>query len=150
MIDVKLDDAALQHMLKSLEIGCKDLTPAMRKIAGTLRAETDFNFEDEGRPAWMPSLAAQKRGGKTLQKTGNGSGLRGSISTEYDAGHARIGAAKPYAAIHQFGGRAGRNRSLALPARPYLPVTADARLQPEAEESVIETILRHLESAARG
>ncbi|ECA8970971.1 phage virion morphogenesis protein [Salmonella enterica subsp. enterica serovar Omuna] len=149
MMEIKLEDKALQHALKSLEIGCKDLTPAMRKIAGSLRTETDFNFEDEGNPAWIPSLAAQQRGGKTLQKTGNGSGLRGSISTQYDASHAMIGAEKEYAAIHQLGGRAGRNRALELPARPFLPVLPEGKLQPEAESAVIDTILRHLESAAR-
>lgn len=49
----------LRQSLSALELAAADLTPAMRKIAGTLLTETLLNFEDEGRPARTPSLAAQ-------------------------------------------------------------------------------------------
>ena len=35
-----------------------------------------------------------------------------------------IGSDVPYARIHEFGGQAGRNRSVAIPARPYLTPAA--------------------------
>ncbi|ENO0459406.1 phage virion morphogenesis protein [Salmonella enterica] len=179
MIDVKLDDKALQHALKSLEIGCKNLTPAMRKIAGSLQAETAGTFEDEGRPAWVPSLAAKKRGGPTLRDTG---ALARSITTQYDADHAMVGSNLAYAAIHQLGGevkrkgrkvyfrkdkngdtgrrfvkkkdsnveKAAADHTATYPARPFLPVDSDGNLTTRAKRVVIATILRHLESAARG
>ena len=59
-----------------------------------------------------------------------------------------IGSNKEYAAIHQFGGMAGRGRKVEIPARPYLPLTTDGDLQPEAREEVLDTILRHLKRAA--
>jgi phage gpG-like protein len=31
-----------------------------------------------------------------------------------------MGSSVPYAAIHEYGGSAGRNRSVQIPARPYL------------------------------
>lgn len=38
--------------------------------------------------------------------------------------------------------------SIDMPARPFLPLTADGNLQPEAREEVLDTILRHLKTAA--
>lgn len=35
-----------------------------------------------------------------------------------------------------------------MPARPYLPITADGDLQPEAREEVLDTVMRHLMRAA--
>ena len=84
----------------------------------------------------------------TLQDKGNAGGLKGSISTDYDASRAMVGTNKVYGPIHQFGVEAGRNHSVELEARPYLPLTGDGELQPEAETSVLDTIVRHLESAA--
>lgn len=40
-----------------------------------------------------------------------------------------------YAAIHQFGGKAGRGHSVTIPARPFLPVRKDGTLYPQ--ESVL-------------
>ena len=178
MMEIKLEDNALQHALKSLEIGCKDLTPAMRKIAGSLQTETAETFEAEGRPAWVPSLAAKKRGGPTLRDTG---ALARSVTTQYDAQHAVVGSNLAYAAIHQLGGevkrkgrkvyfKQGENGSVGrkfvkkknsnfeqnaadhtatYPARPFLPVDSDGNLTTRAKRVVLATILRHLESAAR-
>lgn len=39
-----------------------------------------------------------------------------------------VTAGMKYAAIHQFGGRAGRGRRVRIPARPFLPIAADGRL----------------------
>lgn len=35
------------------------------------------------------------------------------------------------------------------PARPFLPMTADGDLQPEARELALETVMNHLQAAAR-
>ena len=37
----------------------------------------------------------------------------------------KIGSNLEYAAIHQLGGQAGRNKSVEIPARPYLFLTED-------------------------
>lgn len=50
--------------------------------------------------------------------------LRGSIHVVADAESARVGPSPvAYAAIHQFGGQAGRRRKVTIPARPYLGIT---------------------------
>lgn len=52
--------------------------------------------------------------------------LRRSVTTKAEATRATIGPggiAEKYAAIHEFGGFAGLNRSAQIPARPYMSVS---------------------------
>ncbi|MEC5207398.1 phage virion morphogenesis protein [Vogesella perlucida] len=144
-VSITVDDSQLQAALARLESSVLDMTPAMRKIAGTLAHVVEENLEAEGRPRWTPSQRASSEGGVTLQQTGR---LASSIVTDYDAASVVIGSNAEYARIHQLGGKAGRGHSVELPARPYLPVTADGDLQPEASEAVLGAVLRHLKTAA--
>lgn len=144
-VSITVDDSQLQAALRRLESSVLDMTPAMRKIAGTLAMVVEDNFEAEGRPRWTPSQRASSEGGITLQQTGR---LASSIVTDYDAASVVIGSNVEYARIHQFGGQAGRGRKVEIEARPYLPVTADGDLQPEASDAVLGTVLRHLKTAA--
>lgn len=146
LVNITINDESLLRSLRALDLAATELKPVMRKIAGTLLAETQFNFLDEGRPGWLPSLAAQARNGQTLQDTGR---LMGSIATEHDDRQAAIGTNVIYGPIHQFGGKVGRNKSVTLPARPYLPMTESGELQQSVITPVLDTIVRHLESAAR-
>lgn len=144
-VSITVDDKQLQAALARLESSVLDMTPAMRKIAGTLAMVVEDNFAAEGRPRWTPSQRASSESGVTLQHTGR---LAASIVTDYDAASVVIGSNAEYARIHQLGGQAGRGHAIELPARPYLPVTADGDLQPEASEVVLGTVLRHLKTAA--
>ena len=56
LVNVTINDESLRRSLRALDLAATDLEPAMRKIAGTLLAETQFNFLDEGRPG-VDSLA---------------------------------------------------------------------------------------------
>ena len=49
--------------------------------------------------------------------------LAASINTQYDDESAIIGSNLVYAAIHQLGGNAGRNKKITIFARPYLKLT---------------------------
>ena len=60
--------------------------------------------------------------GQILQVEGK---LVASINTYYDNDSAVIGSNLEYAAIHQLGGQAGINKSVEIPARPYLFLTDD-------------------------
>ena len=51
--------------------------------------------------------------------------LASLINTEYDEYSAIIGSNVAYAAIHQLGGQAGKNKKVTIPARPYLKLTDD-------------------------
>lgn len=100
-------------------------------------------------------------------------GLRDSVVGDHDQESAMVGAgsgkSKDYAAIHQWGGttrphiiRAKTKKALAfsggifkqvnhpgskIPARPYLPITANGDLQVEAENAVVYTADQFLRQA---
>jgi phage virion morphogenesis protein len=83
----------------------------------------------------------EKRGhwpGKMLQVSAGG--LAASI-TPFSSGHeAGLSVSKPYAAIHQFGGKAGRGRKVSIPAREYIPMRmtgSDLELTPKARNSIL-------------
>jgi phage gpG-like protein len=64
--------------------------------------------------------------------------LRNSITHKADATGVTVGTNMVYAAIHQFGGQAGRDLKTTIPARPYLVV------QDEDYDRIVRIIERHL------
>jgi len=105
----------------------------MKNIAGFMADSVEENFKQEGRPEQWVELAEstikqrKKKGywpGKILQMRGE---LAASITSAYDETSAVVGTNKEYAAIHQFGGQAGRNKKVEIPARPYLQIEDKAK-----------------------
>lgn len=154
MIEIKVQgiDNVLAAFNELLRRG-QDLTPVMKEISQALLDQTEENFDQEGRPRW-PDLAPStirersRKGywpGKMLQRTAGG--LASSVEPHYDAVSAALRVAKPYAAIQQLGGKAGRGHKVTIPPRPYLPITATAELQPEAKSDVLEIFNRYLREA---
>ena len=88
-------------------------------------------MKTEGRPDKWVDLAESTKKQRTKQRKWPGQILQvegklaASISTYYDNDSAVIGSNLEYAAIHQLGGQAGRNKSVEIPARPYLFLTDD-------------------------
>lgn len=160
----------LQRRLEGIARYARRPRLAMVAISQTLETITDENFEAEGRPTKWDELSdvtkflrlggkkAYKRDGnlraaaqrtleamKILQVSGK---LAGSVHGDAGDDWASIGAWGPYARIQQLGGKAGRNRKVTLPARPYLPFNKDFKVQPEAEKAVLDTALRQLKNAS--
>lgn len=130
-IDIEIDNKAVNEKLLELAKRGENLRPLMKNIAGIFAYSTEENFKEEGRPDKWTDLAEstkkqrtkkRKWPGQILQVEGQ---LAASINTEYDDNSATIGSNKDYAAIHQLGGQAGRNKSVKIPARPYLKLTQD-------------------------
>ncbi len=123
-VSVEIDGAALNAALARLAAVLADPSTVIDQIGRYLVASTLRRFEREraldGSP-WLKSARALAEGGQTLTDTGQ---LRGSIAhTVTDGGRAvEVGSNVIYAAIHQFGGRAGRGRKAKIPARPYLGI----------------------------
>jgi phage virion morphogenesis protein len=125
-IEIKVDDKEIQQVLKKLISKTENLCPLMKNIAGIMLDSVEENFEKEGRPDKWQGLAKTtikqrtKKGywpGRILQVRGE---LAASITSKYDENSSVVGTNKVYAAIHQFGGEAGRNKKVEIPARPYL------------------------------
>lgn len=84
-----------------------------QQIAQVLEAETERNFQAQGRPSWVPlkasTIAARKKrnnGGSVMRILQDSGTLAASISTDYGGDFAQVGAggaASAYAAVHQFG-----------------------------------------------
>mgnify|MGYP003561121444 CR=1 FL=1 len=105
-------------------------------------------FRDSRDPYGNPwqRLAAstlRKRRGTSAQiLVDTGTLRRQSVTYRAAANSVELGSNLAYAAIHQFGGRAGRNRSTAIPRRAYLPFDAsgNANLPDPWERQCIDVI----------
>lgn len=130
-IEIKLDNKDVESKLLDLAKRSENLRPLMKNIAGIFAYSTEENFKEEGRPDKWTDLAESTK--KQRTKTGHYPGqilqvsgqLASSISTYYDNDSAVIGSNLDYAAIHQLGGQTGKNKSVTIPARPYLVITDD-------------------------
>lgn len=129
-IEIKIDNKKIEKALLEIAQKTSNLRPLMKNIAGIMADSTEENFKEEGRPKWKDLSEKTKT---TRKKTGHYPGqilqvsgqLALSITTQYDDSSAVIGSNKVYAAIHQLGGQAGKNKKTTIPARPYLVVTDD-------------------------
>ena len=130
-IEIKLDNKEVEKKLQELAKKASDLKPLMKNIAGIFASAAEDNFAEEGRPdKWVDLSEVTKKQrkkigkypGQILQVSGQ---LASSVNTYYDNDSAVIGSNLEYAAIHQLGGQAGRNKKVTIPARPYLKLTED-------------------------
>lgn len=133
---------ALQRLARSLPLG-GDMTPAMREIGRIGKTEVQQRFRDEESPAgvpWKPSVRALREGGQTLTLTAR---LRRSITYRADHVSVEVGTNVVYASAQHFGRsrtssifeslKAGRGaqaaRSTGLPARPFMGVSEEGKVQ---------------------
>ena len=120
------DDHEVQERVKTILGQLGDLTPAMETIGEMAKTSISRNFEDGGRPDRWEDLADATKAKRIKTRTWPGEILvnKGNlkrISYAADKQSVVISAANvPYAAIHHFGGQAGRHHATNIPARPYL------------------------------
>lgn len=120
--------AEITATLSQLASKAKHRKPLMRDIAAIMEKAVLTNFNEGGRPTW---LGIKHRQGTPLIDSGI---LKSSITSEYDNNSAVVGTNEGYAAIHQFGGMAGRGRKVEIPARPFLVLTL------QDEEDILQGI----------
>lgn len=140
-LDYEIQDARVRAAFGAFLRLAEDASPVMADIATIGENSTLERFATETDPEgkkWKQSLRARLAGGKTLTKDGH---LGDSVSSRSDASIAEWGVNRIYAAIHQFGGviRAKsakalrfrlasgefvQTRSVRMPARPYLGISA--------------------------
>nr|DAP52758.1 MAG TPA: virion morphogenesis protein [Caudoviricetes sp.] len=138
MIEIEINNAQqIASILDKLANAAQDRTPLMRSIAGTMESAVLQNFDVGGRPKW---LGLKYRQGTPLVDTEN---LMNSITSYYDNNVAEVGTNEPYAAIHQFGGKAGRGRKVDIPARPFLVLT------PQDEDDILEDVQAYFRSVVK-
>ncbi len=148
-MQIQINNTELQQKLQQAAKQLQDTQPLMAGIANVLVSESLLNFHSQGRPKWAglsPVTIAiyAKQGRKNssiLQQSGM---LRGSVQPSHTATTATVGAGSAasakYAAIHQFGGMAGRGRKVKIPSRPYLPIDKLGNLQHSTELEVLDEV----------
>ena len=167
-ITVEVQDAQLTARIADLQSGIADASPLMRVWGEIAQQSIDENFDVGGRPQhWQPLAAAtinkriKGRTNLTRLATKNlqsrnpfkvtflrplvGTGTLKKVTVKPAKNTVEIGSnpsAKAYAAIHQFGGQAGRGRKVTIPARPYI------LLQTEDEQEMRQEALIYLRKIA--
>ncbi|MBW1779057.1 MAG: phage virion morphogenesis protein [Deltaproteobacteria bacterium] len=145
-VEIKVDTSDLEKLLSGLLKRMDDLSGPMAVLGETVLASIQENFEAGGRPtAWEPLAPStieertrkDKWPGRILVRTG---GLTGSISYEAFSDKAVVSANKVYAAIHHFGGKAGRGRKTTIPARPFMMIQDEdlAEMQEAIKDYILE------------
>jgi len=119
----------------------------MKRIGETVKTSVVRNFLEGGRPEkWTPlspkTLKKKRNKGRVLMEETH---LMNSVSWKATARSVEVGTNKVYAAIHQFGGEAGRkSKRVTIPARPYLLV------QDEDIAEIRASITAHIMAAEKG
>jgi phage virion morphogenesis protein len=142
-LEVKSNEVTAE--LSKLQRRLSNPKKLMTSISVELLSLTEEAFEQEG-PKWQELAEAtierrKARGhwpGKMLQISAGG--LAASIQPFSSNKEAGLSSAKPYAAIHQFGGKAGRGHKSVIPARPYMPIRldgSDLALTQDASDSIL-------------
>lgn len=162
---IRLDSAEVDRALERLISLGRRPEPALKNIGLHLVQSTKERFVQERAPdgsAWAPltpAYAATKKGPGILRELGNAGGLMGSITYKVSGHQVEEGTNKVQAAVHQFGativprngealafslgGEAVFAKSVTIPARPYLGVSAD-------DEAEILAILEDFVADATG
>ena len=165
VIRVDVDDTQVQQMLQRLIAFGNNPAKAMADIVTYGESSTRQRFADQAGPdgnAWLPLKQDffTNIPKKHLRKDGKLRGtakardfvlgrkilikerhLLDSIVSRSGKTFAEWGSAKDYAAIHQFGGQAGRGRKVTIPARPYLGIND------QDEANILDIINRNLADA---
>ena len=107
-------------------------------VSSTTERFAETSMAPDGAP-WQPSQRALASGDRTLVLQGH---LRDSITHDVDGDSVSVGSNLAYAAIHQYGGEAGRRGArVSIPARPFLGLSSD-------DEAEIKMIFHdHFEAA---
>lgn len=169
--DVTIRDSAAQAVLDQLAQRATNLRPALLEIGEDLTAITKDAFKTSTSPwgeRWAPNTEAtilahlakfsgsySKRTGRitaagsrrTINKKpliGETRSLSTTIYSRVDGNTLTVGSPMLYAAIHQFGGPAGKGKKVEIPARPFLPADDIGGLAPVAQAAVMDVLERYL------
>ncbi|PCJ57853.1 MAG: phage virion morphogenesis protein [Rhodospirillaceae bacterium] len=117
---------AVSARLERLAARTENMLPLMDDIGAAMVASVQNRFETGRGPdgiAWEKSERVKRAQGNA-QTLVDDAHLLGSLTHNAASDSVEVGSNKIYAAIHQFGGRTGRNHAVDMPARPYLGLDA--------------------------
>ncbi|MCX7258022.1 MAG: phage virion morphogenesis protein [Polaromonas sp.] len=165
---IEVHDESLRNVLKALQARMGNLAPVLTALGDSITERTKQRFDTSTAPdgtPWTPNsaatlgmLSARLAGSKGNVKKSGGLNARGNAKLAnkkplIDSGFLReqivpvvsgqtltVSATAKYAAIHQFGGQAGRGRKVTIPARPFLPLQPNGALYPQERQLVLDAL----------
>ena len=168
-----VEAAEARVLLLNIASRINSIGPVMQTIGEDILERTKHRFDTstdpEGKP-WKPNsastlamLSGRLAGVKSnVKKNGslNAKGQRALASKKPLIGESQdlrrqftisvagnvltIGSTPLYAAIQQFGGRAGHGLAVTIPARPFLPVRPDGSIYPKDNALILQALNAHL------
>ncbi len=152
MAEIILSIEELQDKLERLSKILENKTPLLRRIANTMQNTIEESFDKQTSPfgeKWKPNspkTLQKKRGNKILIQSGL---LSQSFTQKVTGNSAQVGTNKSYAAIHQFGGKAGRNKRVTIPARTFMPIKSNGEIPKDLGERLEGEVVDYLKKVLR-
>lgn len=129
--------------LNQIHQATSNMEPIFKEIGNMIKNEIEYNFEKESGSdgiKWKDTKQGKRaKGGKVLNET---SRLNTSFTDIISHDGVEVGTDLPYARIHQFGGKAGRNKKVIIPKRSFMPLNDDGGL----DDKVSKQIMKYLAS----
>lgn len=168
MITIEVQDQQVRAALAELSQRAGNMRPVLQAIGDDIMERAKERFGTSTGPdgkRWQPNARATieafiaKRGGfgkKGINKKGQGLamgkkplvGESRDLSRQFhvsaDSNSVTVGNSMAYAAIQQFGGKAGRGHCVTIPARPFLPITPGGSLYPVERAKILDLINDYL------
>ncbi len=144
MIDIVVDAKDFKRKLSAVARGLQNPEPLMNDLSEVMFNQIMKNFDAQGRPPWKKlalATLAKKKGTKKLQESGD---LVGNFEAGASGKEAWVSNATVYAAIHNFGGQAGRGLKVTIPARPFMTLPVDGK------QALADATADFIEYLARG
>lgn len=170
---IEVHDKGVKTALQALAARVQNPRPVLQTIGEGITERAKHRFDTSTAPdgsAWKPNSAAtlamladRLSGHKSkIKKDGslNASGQRALANKKPLIGESQdlrrqiipqatrdtltVTSTPAYAAIQQFGGKAGRGHKVAIPARPFLPIRQDGTLYPAEQALVLQAINDYL------
>jgi len=169
---IEVKDEEVRAKLKALAERSINMRAVLQTIGEGIIERTKHRFDTSTDPAGHPwhkhkdatlaMLSKRLSGAKSnIKKNGslNAKGQRAYANKKLlvDTGFLRqqivqsatsnaltVSATAKYAAVHQFGGKAGRGKKVTIPARPFLPIYKNGTLYPKERTEILNAINAYL------
>lgn len=168
---ISVQDEQVRAALKALASRVQNMQPVLETIGLQIVDRTERRFATSTGPdgvLWKPNSAAtldmlaaslgksyRKKDGSLNSKgsakvagkkplIGESKHLMSSFSFHATPQDLTVASSMAYAAIQQFGGKAGRGHKITIPARPFLPVHQDGSLYPAEQAEILKALNEYL------